>query len=123
MRSLSLALALGFAVASSVSLAGESASAIALSIDNDLFAPTRTDRDYTAGVAITYSSNSEALNNSLVSRAVGAIDQGLVGSFGRLPDQPENTSVEFGAYGFTPEEIAAQGIDRDDRPYSSLVYL
>ena len=123
MRSLSLALALGFAVASSVSLAGESASAIALSIDNDLFAPTRTDRDYTAGVAITYSSNSEALNNSLVSRAVGAIDQGLVGSFGRLPDQPENTSVEFGAYGFTPEEITEQGIDRSDRPYSSLVYL
>ena len=75
MRSLSLALALGFAVASSVSLAGEPASAIALSIDNDLFAPTRTDRDYTAGVAITYSSNSEALNNSLVSRAVGATDR------------------------------------------------
>lgn len=123
MRSLTLALALGFAAMSSASLAGESVSAIALSTDNDLFAPTQTDQDYTAGVAITYSSNSEAFNNSLVSRAVGAIDRGLIGRFGLLPNQPQNTSVEFGVYGFTPEEIAAKDIDRDDRPYSSLVYL
>jgi len=31
---------------------------LAVSTDNDLFAPTQTDRDYTAGLAVTYASNS-----------------------------------------------------------------
>jgi len=36
---------------------------------------------------------------------------------------PESAALEFGAYGFTPEEISASDIDRSDRPYSSLVYM
>jgi len=32
-------------------------SVLAVSTDNDLFAPIQTDRDYAAGAAITYSSN------------------------------------------------------------------
>ena len=48
------------AVAMASTVQAESAdSVLALSTDNDLFAPTQTDRDYTAGVAITYSSDSE----------------------------------------------------------------
>jgi hypothetical protein len=46
---------------------------LALSTDNDLFVPTQTDRDYTAGVAITYSSNSEEFiknPNSRVSQGI-----------------------------------------------------
>lgn len=55
--------------------AESSDSVMALSTDNDLFAPAQTDRDYTAGVAITYSSNSEAFVNNPVS----SFSQGLDG--------------------------------------------
>ena len=54
-----LVLFLTVLVLSPMAYAENSDSVIALSTDNDLFAPTQTDRDYTAGVAITYSSNSE----------------------------------------------------------------
>lgn len=123
MRYLSLTFALGFAVVSTLSYAAGSDSMIALSTDNDLFAPTQTDRDYTAGVAITYSSNSQEFGNNVYSRLAGSIDRGLLGGFAELPDEAVSTSMEFGVYGFTPEEISAPQIDRDDRPYSSLVYL
>lgn len=123
MRYCSLAFALGLVATSVAPLAAGSDSVIALSTDNDLFAPGQTDRDYTAGVAVTYSSNSADFNNSQVSRLVGAVDESLIGHFANLPNAPANTSLEFGVYGFTPEEIAAETIVRDDRPYSSLVYL
>lgn len=70
MRYCSLAFALGLVATSAAPLAAGSDSVIALSTDNDLFAPGQTDRDYTAGVAVTYSSNSADFNNSQVSRLV-----------------------------------------------------
>jgi len=123
MRYLSLAFALGFTAVSTTGHAAGSDSVIALSTDNDLFAPTQTDRDYTAGVAITYASNSPEFGNNVYSRLAGTIDHGLLGSFGAFPGEAASTSLEFGVYGFTPEEISARQIDYDDRPYSSLVYL
>jgi hypothetical protein len=53
----SLALLLVGAVLALGAQAEPANSVLAVSTDNDLFAPTQTDRDYTAGVAITYSSN------------------------------------------------------------------
>ncbi|WP_421921494.1 lipid A deacylase LpxR family protein [Marinobacter salarius] len=103
--------------------AEDSDSVIALSTDNDLFAPTQTDRDYTAGVAITYSSNSEGFLGNPVSRTSQKLDIYLSSAIGADINDPESAALEFGIYGFTPEEIKARGIDRDDRPYSSLVYL
>lgn len=123
MRYLSLAFALGFAAVSTTGLAAGVDSVIALSTDNDLFAPTQTDRDYTAGVAFTYASNSPEFGNNVYSRLAGTIDHGLLGSFTGFPGEAASTSLEFGVYGFTPEEISARQIDYDDRPYSSLVYL
>ncbi|MDF0752705.1 lipid A deacylase LpxR family protein, partial [Marinobacter sp. 71-i] len=70
-------LAFSLVVASLVLASGahaESAdSVVALSMDNDLFAPTQTDRDYTAGVAITYSSNSKEFISNPVSRVSQAL--------------------------------------------------
>lgn len=59
---------MGLVLASSA-LAESADSVLALSTDNDLFAPTQTDRDYTAGVAITYSSNSEDFIGNQIGRA------------------------------------------------------
>ena len=55
------------------------------------------------------------------------VSQGLDGLLlpivGGSVEIPESAALEFGAYGFTPEEISASDIDRSDRPYSSLVYM
>ena len=98
-------------------------SVLALSTDNDLFAPTQTDRDYTAGLAITYSSNSQEFIDNPVSQVSQGLDGLLLPIVGGSVEIPESAALEFGAYGFTPEEISASDIDRSDRPYSSLVYM
>lgn len=118
-----LAFSLAAAVLASGAHAESADSVVALSMDNDLFAPTQTDRDYTAGVAITYSSNSEEFINNPVSRVSQALDRYVLPYFGGQVEKPQSTALEFGVYGFTPEEIKDSAIDRSDRPYSSLVYL
>lgn len=118
-----LVLFLTVLVLSPMAHAENSDSVIALSTDNDLFAPTQTDRDYTAGVAITYSSNSEDFLENPVSGISQNLDRFVLSGIGADINEPESAALEFGIYGFTPEEIKARDIDRDDRPYSSLVYL
>ncbi|GAA3573283.1 lipid A deacylase LpxR family protein [Marinobacter xestospongiae] len=98
-------------------------SVLAISTDNDLFAPTQTDRDYTAGLAITYSSNSAEFIDNPVSQVSQGLDGVLLPVLGGRVEIPKSAALELGAYGFTPEEISASDIDRSDRPYSSLVYL
>lgn len=95
-------------------------SVLTLSADNDLFSPIQNDRDYTAGVAIAYSGDGLQGDWNLTGRSLNAIDALFL---------PEGTSdqgpgaLEFGVYGFTPEEISSSPVIEDDRPYSSLVYL
>lgn len=111
------------AVLASPVKAGSSDSVLALSTDNDLFAPTQTDRDYTAGVAVTYSSNSESFISNPASRVSQGVDSFVLPHLGGELAAPQSAALELGVYGFTPEEIKESGIDRSDRPYSSLVYL
>lgn len=92
---------------------------LAISTDNDLFSPTSTDRDFTAGLAVTYSSRSAPAWGSMASAALTGLD-GLLAT--DLAVKPLAYSLELGAYGFTPEKIEAANIQFDDRPYSSLVY-
>lgn len=118
-----LALSLALSLFSATAHATSSDSVLAISTDNDLFAPTQTDRDYTAGLAVTYSSNAEEFSDNGFSRMTGRIDQTLLSGLPGFSERPVSSALEFGAYGFTPEEISATTIDRDDRPYSSLVYF
>lgn len=111
------------AVLASSAQAESADSVLALSTDNDLFAPTQTDRDYTAGVAITYSSNSEGFISNPVSRVSQGLDNFVLPYLGGGLETPQSAALELGVYGFTPEEIKDSGINFSDRPYSSLVYL
>ena len=119
----SLAFSLAGVVLASGAQAEPANSVLAVSTDNDLFAPTQTDRDYTAGVAITYSSNSEEFIRNPFSQVSQGLDGYVLPFFGEEVEQPQSTALEFGVYGFTPEEIKESVINSDDRPYSSLVYL
>jgi hypothetical protein len=99
---------------------GNSGRRLALSLDNDLFVPTGSDRDYTAGVALTYARDVWPELNG-VDRWLNRVDDHL--ALGSLDTSSLiTTSWEVGSYGFTPEDIQREDIQLDDRPYASLVY-
>lgn len=118
-----LTVSLVAAVLASSAQAGATDSVLALSTDNDLFAPTQTDRDYTAGVAVTYSSNSERFINNPVSKVSQGLDSFVLPRLGGQVRKPQSAALELGIYGFTPENIKDSAINLSDRPYSSLIYL
>jgi len=95
---------------------------IAVSLDNDLFAPRQTDRDYTAGIAVKIFDDSNVAQLPALDRALAAADK-LAGGSAILTAKQNHTAVEFGFYGITPEEIDNAHIIPNDRPYSSLIYL
>ena len=94
-----------------------------ISTDNDLFVPTQTDRDYTAGVSITYTGKAGVDYWGALDNILQFIDLALqMDQY--IPDMKAHTpGIEFGVYGFTPDRITAQETVLDDRPYASLVYL
>jgi len=103
-------------------LAEEQTGAWALSVDNDLFGPTRSDRDYTAGTAFTYSGPEVEGEWNLLNQSLRTLNR----SFLREEDEnnPKAASAfEVGLYGFTPNDLSRSDVIEDDRPYSSLAYL
>lgn len=74
--------------------------------DNDLFAFTHLDRDYTAGVSVTLT-DTFAPYAGAPSRRTGPVAA---------------RALELGLLLFTPQDLAAEGPLPDDRPYASLVY-
>lgn len=92
----------------------------AVSLDNDLFVPfTTRDRDYTGGMALTYSGEGGAKYRRPLDRLQAGIDR-LMGVPKR---KATTTSVELGLYGFTPDDIQHTDVLTTDRPYASLLYL
>lgn len=100
---------------------GEEAEIWAISVDNDLFGPTRSDRDYTAGFALTYAGPRATGRWNLLDRSLSALNSAFLDQAGKGGDL--DAAVEFGLYGFTPQDLTRREVIRDDRPYSSLVYL
>lgn len=95
----------------------------ALSIDNDAFAPRATDYDYTAGAAFTYSGRPNFSYWQSFDNLLKKIDRAIA----LVPDLQSDSdvahSIEFGLYGFTPENIELNHVQENDRPFSSLMYL
>lgn len=96
----------------------EQALRVSLSIDNDLFAPRNSDKDYTAGIAITFQDLQHNAFTSLLDQPLGVLDQFLQSSAAI-----RSYNYEIGSYGFTPDDIESQHLDRTDRPYASIVYF
>lgn len=91
---------------------------LSISSDNDLYAPSNSDKDYTAGFAIAVQRVGEIPPTELLDAPLGLLDQSLH-NFGQVI----SSGFEIGSYGFTPDDIEAAEMDRTDRPYASLVYL
>ncbi|MGQ9427270.1 lipid A deacylase LpxR family protein [Gilvimarinus sp. F26214L] len=89
-----------------------------IAFENDVLAGGNRDKDYTFGLNLTYTGPRAADFALSPYRLQEPVDRWL------LPDQPEeNHSLEFGFYGFTPDDIDIAEPIVDDRPYASLIYL
>lgn len=90
-------------------------------VDNDLFAFTDNDRDYTAGFSVTLGGD-EGRGNVL-SGALDRLDH-WSGFGSRFANAAEKSrSLEVGLVMFTPQDIGASEPLRDDRPYANLAYV
>lgn len=83
-------------------------------MDNDYLVPGSRDQDYTYGLSVSYSNND--LGEQFFSRALAKVDHWL-----GFRDVTRH-NIEFGLYGFTPEDISVATANQYDRPYASLVY-
>ena len=94
-----------------------------LYLDNDLFVPGSEDRDYTGGVAVSFSgANIEDHPISLDKWLSGLSN--LILSDRQKNLKPELIhSCELGFSAFTPLDISTSTPVFNDRPYSSLLYM
>jgi hypothetical protein len=118
-----VALAAAFALLGSRAHAESSADGerggVRLQIDNDLFAGSQRDRDYTGGMAITLS-GAQARDGLLsVDPLVAKLDELLTGDVeGRT-----SHARQLGLMAFTPSDTITHEVQPDDRPYASLLFI
>lgn len=99
-------------------------------VDNDLFAFTNKDRDYTAGVSVTLGgADDNALSGALdwldsrAPLAPPAGDDEKLGQSSGSGSPETKHSFEVGLVLFTPQDLEASRPLRDDRPYANLAYV
>jgi hypothetical protein len=96
-------------------------------LDNDILTGNQNDRDYTGGLAFTFSGADAAkhpfsLDSSLDwANKISSVDSVLSSSF-KFNAQTLH-SCELGLVTFTPKLLTAEEPIFDDRPYASLLYL
>lgn len=93
-----------------------------IAIDNDLFAPAAKDRDYTGGLAITFSGADIARSPWLPDPLLQRIDALLIGRDAALRTDSVHFSAQLGILSFTPQDTASADVIEDDRPYASLLH-
>lgn len=94
----------------------------AFTFDNDLFVPGHRDQDYTYGINFTQSGEHIRNGNLNLNTPLIALDDWIGFTRSSIATQ-ETFSREFGAFGFTPEDISVIEANPNDRPYASLIYL
>jgi len=113
----------GAAVANDLEAVEQPYGGWSVAIDNDLFAGTQTDRDYTGGLALTISGPQTSDYWWSPDPALGALDRAVFSRNSRYNDTLVQYSAQVGIVGFTPQDIASDTVQRDDRPYASLMYI
>lgn len=116
-----LALAASLAMAAPFAAGAEpepALSGVRLQIDNDLFAGGERDRDYTGGLAVSFSGTAARDRYLSLDPALAAVD--------RLtsPVEVADTyhSRQIGLMAFTPRDVESEAPVYDDRPYASLLF-
>lgn len=94
----------------------------AIGFDNDILVPGSRDQDYTYGINLTYAGNRVENQWASLHQPLDWINQ-RVGLDDLLGPGIKTSKIEYGLFGFTPEDITQTEANQDDRPYSSLVYV
>jgi hypothetical protein len=94
-----------------------------LHVDNDLFAFTEKDRDYTAGLAVTLGGDRARQHPLFLGKALGWVNRAT--RFDSLLERGDSASdaLEVGLLLFSPQDLSSQAALFDDRPYANLLYL
>ena len=90
--------------------------------DNDVLVPGGRDQDYTYGLNLTITGPGADEHLASAHRPLQWLDE-RVGLGGLSDFGIEATRIEYGLFGFTPEDIERERPRADDRPYASLVYV
>jgi len=99
----------------------ESDSSWAFAFDNDILIPGSRDQDYTYGINLTFFGKDVEKQWASLHRPLGWIDN-LIGLYGLIGQGNRASKIEYGLFGFTPEDITLTVAQQDDRPYASLIY-
>jgi len=102
--------------------AAGSGSSWALAFDNDILVPGSRDQDYTYGINFTLAGNQAVNRWASLFKPLGWIDN-LIDLDGRIDQGIEASKIEYGLFGFTPEDISQTAVQLDDRPYAGLIYV
>lgn len=94
-----------------------------LAIDNDLFGPASSDRDYTGGIALTVSGPNTGRSWWSLDPALRQMDRALLGRNRDVARANIQHSAQVGLISFTPQDITRPDVIADDRPYASLMYV
>ena len=90
--------------------------------DNDILVPGSRDQDYTYGLNLTFTGIGSESHWASAHGVLGWIDQ-QTGFVALAPESIHSSKVEYGLFGFTPEDISLSDARDGDRPYASLVYV
>ncbi|WP_086933035.1 lipid A deacylase LpxR family protein [Agarilytica rhodophyticola] len=93
----------------------------AVAFDNDVLVPGSRDQDYTYGVNVTLAGDKTKDHWASLHQPLSWLDS----KFQIKHDDNALAShkIEYGLFGFTPEDIGQAAPAFDDRPYASLIYV
>ena len=96
-----------------------------LNLDNDLFAGSGHDRDYTAGITLTLNGRQARERAISIDGGLNWFDRttGFASMFDADSSSEEGHAMQFGFLLFTPEDILTSQAIHDDRPYANLIFL
>ncbi len=90
--------------------------------DNDILVPGSRDQDYTYGLNLTFAGQKTEDQWASLHTPLGWLDKRL-GLASLIGNQANTSKIEYGLFGFTPEDITLSEPAPGDRPYASLVYV
>jgi hypothetical protein len=91
-------------------------------VDDDLFAFTDRDRDYTGGVTFSLSGDDARGHPLSLARALAWADGASRFAAWRGAATTQGEALELGLLLFTPQDLSAAQPLPDDRPYANLIY-
>lgn len=99
----------------------------ALTFDNDILVPGSRDQDYTYGLNIGLNGKHAITQWASLHHPLNTIDN-VLGLRSKTDDgdcihRPSTPKIEYGVFGFTPEDISLSQPEPGDRPYASLAYV